>query len=205
MRGKFKDKLVLDLPFKWAGTSYVDQIKNIQVDPQFQMEIINNDNNSQVIFIIPKASTDPIKVTYEVDQKIGNPSIVYETIVRDDLVHAPGYGIFATPCELKEADKVKILINWANLDSTWKTLSSYGASSNLKLNITVPELLHAIYVAGKIRLYNIGTDSSPIFLSLYGRFDMKDQTILSDLKEIINSQRRFFNDFVFTYYAISRI
>ncbi len=204
-RGKFKDKLVLDLPFKWAGTTYTNQIKNIQVDPQFQMEMIKKDNNSQVILIMPKASTDPIKVTYEVHQKVGNPSNVHETIVRDDLVHAPGYGIFATPYELNETDKVKIIINWVNLDSTWKTLSSYGASSNLKLNITAPELLRAIYVAGKIRLYNIGTDSSTIFLSLYGRFDMKDQRILSDLREIINGQRRFFNDFDFPYYAISLI
>jgi predicted metalloprotease with PDZ domain len=205
LSGKFKDKLVLDLPFKWAGTTYTDQIKNIQVDPKFQMEMIKKDNSSQAIFTIPKASSDRIKVTYEVHQKVDNPSDVHEAIVRNDLVHAPGYGIFATPFDLNENDKIKVTINWVNLDSKWKTLSSHGANSNLSLNITAHELLHAISVAGKIRIYNIGRDSQPVLLSLYGSFDIADQKIASDLEEIINSQRTFFNDFDFPYYVISLI
>ncbi|PPE03327.1 hypothetical protein [Holospora curviuscula] len=146
-----------------------------------------------------------VKITYEVHQKIGNPSNVHEAIVRDDLVHTTGYGIFATPFDLNENDKINVAIKWINLDSKWKTISSHGAKSNINLNITAPELLHAIYVAGRIRVYNVGTDSQPILLSLYGHFDIEDKRIASDLREIINSQRAFFNDFDFPYYAISLI
>jgi predicted metalloprotease with PDZ domain len=205
LRGKFKDKLVLDLPFKWAGTTYIDQIKNIEVNPKSWVELKQENNNSQAIISIPKTSNDSVKITYEIHQKAGNPSNVHEAIVRDDLVHAPGYGIFATPYGLNESDKINVTIKWVNLDSKWKTISSYGAKSNISLNITPPELLHAIYVAGKIRMYNVSTDSQPIILSLYGRFDIEDQRITSDLKEIINSQRAFFNDFDFPYYTISLI
>lgn len=205
LRGKFKDKLILNLPFKWAGTDYVDQIKNIEVNPKTSIELMKENNNSQAIISIPKTSNDSIKITYEIHQKAGNPSNVHEAIVRDDLVHAPGYGIFATPYDLNESNKINVTIKWVNLDSKWKTLSSYGAKSNIILNITPPELLHAIYVAGKIRIYNAGTDDQPIFLSLYGNFDIEDKKIISDLGEIINSQRAFFNDFDFPYYAISII
>lgn len=205
LRGKFKDRLVLDLPSKWAGTSYVDQIKNIEVNPKSSIELKQANNNSQAIISIPKNSNNSVKITYEIHQKAGNPSNVHEAIVRDDLVHAPGYGIFATPFDLNESDKINVTIKWVNLDSKWKTVSSYGAKSNINLNIAPPELLHAIYVAGKIRKYNVGTDSQPIILSLYGGFDIEDQIITSDLREIINSQRAFFNDFDFPYYAISLI
>jgi hypothetical protein len=181
LKGDFKDKLVLDLPSRWAGTSYVDQIKNIEVSPNYSVELKQENNNSQAIISIPKTSNNLVKITYEVHQKIGNPSNVHEAIVRDDLVHTTGYGIFATPFDLNENDKINVAIKWINLDSKWKTISSHGAKSNINLNITAPELLHAIYVAGRIRVYNVGTDSQPILLSLYGHFDIEDKRIASDL------------------------
>ncbi|WP_371220481.1 M61 family peptidase [Orientia tsutsugamushi] len=205
LRGKFKNKLVLDLPSKWAGVSYVDQIKNIEVNPNSCVELKQENNNSQAIISIPKTSSNSVKITYEIHQKAGNPSNVHEAIVRDDLVHTPGYGIFATPFDLNENDKINVTIKWINLDSQWNTISSHGAKNNINLNITAHELLHAIYVAGRIRVYNVGPDSQPILLSLYGHFDIEDKRMASDLGEIINSQRAFFNDFDFPYYAISLI
>ena len=67
------------------------------------------------------------------------------------------------------------------------------------------ELLHAVYIDGNVRMYQISNNSSPVFLSLYGTFDMNDQKIVHDLNEIIKSQRAFFQDYEFPYYAISLI
>lgn len=177
LKGDFKDKLILDLPSRWAGISYVDQIKNIEVSPNFPLELKQENNDSQAIILMPQTSNNLIKITYEVHQKAGNQSDVHEAMVRSDLVHSPGYGIFATPFDLNENDKINVIIKWTNLDSKWKTVSSHGAKSNINLNITAPELLHAIYVAGRIRVYNVGTDSQPVFLSLYGSFDIEDKRI----------------------------
>lgn len=166
----------------------------------------NSQKISQAIIELPKkSSTKKIKITYEIHQKQGNPSDVHEAIIRKDIIHSPGYGIFITPSNLNENDKVSVVINWINLNKDFKTLSSYGANKKINFKTTMPELLHAIYVAGNIRLYDIGSKSQPIFLSLYGNFDINDKKIKSDLKEIINSQRKFFGDSDFPYYAISLI
>lgn len=116
LKGNFKDKLVLDLASRWACTSYVDQIKNIKVSPNYSVELKQENNNSQAIISIPKTSSNTVKITYEVHQKIGNPSDVHEAIIRDDLIHAPGYGIFATPFDLNENDKINVAIKWIKLD-----------------------------------------------------------------------------------------
>ena len=63
LRGKFKNNLVLDLPSKWAGSTYIDQIKNIEVNPNPSVELKQENNNSQAIISIPKISI--IKATPE--------------------------------------------------------------------------------------------------------------------------------------------
>ena len=207
LKGKFEDKLILNLPSKWAGTSYIKQITNVQVSSNAnhaKLALIEKDDTYQAIIGIPNLS-DQIKISYEIHQKPDNPSNVHEAIIRDNLVHAPGYGIFATPDDLSETTKIRMIINWRAFNQSWKTISSYGISSSLNLNITVPELLHAVYVAGKIRIYKISDHPNPVFLSLYEHFDIEDQKIVSDLSKIINSQKAFFNDFDFQYYAISLI
>jgi predicted metalloprotease with PDZ domain len=121
------------------------------------------------------------------------------------LFHAPGYRIFSVPSDITKIDKRNIAINFMNLDFNWKTISSHGIKDSIVLNITFQDLLQSFYAAGKIRIYSIGNNIQPIFLSLYGNFSIEDQQIALDLKEIINSQRTFFNDFDFSNYTISLI
>ena len=56
-----------------------------------------------------------------------------------------------------------------------------------------------------MRIYQIANNKNPVFLSLYGSFDIKDSSIVSSLQEIVKTQRTFFNDHDFPYYAISLI
>ncbi len=78
-------------------------------------------------------------------------------------------------------------------------------SQFLNFTAKAQELLHAIYVAGNLRIYQIADNKNPVFLSLYGSFDIKDSLIVSSLQEIVKTQRSFFNDHDFPYYAISLI
>lgn len=204
IRGDIKDQLVVDLPCRWASGEYVEQLKEVKVDNFSYRIISNNELCNQLIIAISKP-TDRVIINYEVHQKKGDPAEVHQAIIRADLVHSVGYGIFAIPNDAREAGEVSFSIEWKEMPSKWKTISSYGIAQFLNFRAKAQELLHAIYAAGNLRMYQIADNKNPVFLSLYGSFDIKDSSIVSSLQEIVKTQRSFFNDHDFPYYVISLI
>lgn len=204
IRGDIKDQLVVDLPCRWASGEYVEQLKEVKVDNFSYRIISNNELCNQLIIATPK-STDRVIINYEIHQKKGDPAEVHEAIIRTDLVHSVGYGIFAIPSDAEETDKISFNIEWKEMPNKWKTISSYGTAKLLNFTAKAQELLHAIYAAGNLRIYQIADSKNPVFLSLYGSFDVKDNSIVASLQEIVKTQRSFFNDHDFPYYAISLI
>lgn len=204
IRGDIRDQLSVDLPSRWASGEYLEQIKEVKVDNFSYRIISNNELCSQLIITIPKF-TDKVIISYEVHQKNGDPAEVHEAIIRQDLIHSVGYGIFAIPSDAKGTDKISFNIEWKEIPNKWKTISSYGTAKSINFTGKADELLHAIYAAGNLRIYQIADSKNPVFLSLYGSFDVKDNSIVSSLQEIVKTQRSFFNDHDFPYYAISLI
>ena len=204
IRGEIRSQLSVDLPSRWASGEYVEQLKEVKVDNFSYRIISNNELCSQLIITIPKF-TDRVIISYEVHQKNGDPAEVHEAIIRTDLVHSVGYGIFAIPSDAEETDKISFNIEWKEMPNKWKTISSYGTAKLLNFTAKAQELLHAIYAAGNLRIYQIADSKNPVFLSLYGSFDVKDNSIVASLQEIVKTQRSFFNDHDFPYYAISLI
>ena len=202
--GEIRSQLIVDLPCRWASGEYVEQLKEVKVDNFSYRIISNNELCSQLIITIPKF-TDRVIISYEVHQKNGDPAEVHEAIIRTDLVHSVGYGIFAIPSDAEETDKISFNIEWKEMPNKWKTISSYGTAKLLNFTAKAQELLHAIYAAGNLRIYQIADSKNPVFLSLYGSFDVKDNSIVASLQEIVKTQRSFFNDHDFPYYAISLI
>ena len=204
IRGEIRSQLSVDLPSRWASGEYVEQLKEVKVDNFSYRIISNNELCSQLIITIPKF-TDRVIISYEVHQKNGDPAEVHEAIIRTDLVHSVGYGIFAIPSDAEETDKISFNIEWKEMPNKWKTISSYGTAKLLNFTAKAQELLHAIYAAGNLRIYQIADSKNPVFLSLYRSFDVKDNLIVASLQEIVKTQRSFFNDHDFPYYAISLI
>jgi predicted metalloprotease with PDZ domain len=204
IRGEIRSQLSVDLPSRWASGEYVEQLKEVKVDNFSYRIISNNELCSQLIITIPKF-TDRVIISYEVHQKNGDPAEVHEAIIRTDLVHSVGYGIFAIPSDAEETDKISFNIEWKEMPNKWKTISSYGTAKLLNFTAKAQELLHAIYAAGNLRIYQIADSKNPVFLSLYRSFDVKDNSIVASLQEIVKTQRSFFNDHNFPYYAISLI
>jgi predicted metalloprotease with PDZ domain len=198
IRGDIRDQLIVDLPCRWASGEYIEQMKELKVDNFSYRIISDNELCSQIIIAISKP-TDRVIINYEVHQKNGDPAEVHEAIIRTDLVHSVGYGIFAVPSDAKETDKISFNIEWKEIPNKWKTISSYGTVKSLNFKAKAHELLHAIYVAGNLRIYQIANNKNPVFLSLYGSFDIKDSSIVSSLQEIVKTQRLFFNDHDFPY------
>lgn len=65
-------------------------------------------------------------------KKTGNPSNVHETIIRQNLIHSPGYGLFTLPEDINDKDKIEFNIEWNNISDSWKIISDYGISKSFK-------------------------------------------------------------------------
>lgn len=204
IKGTLSKEVVIDLPYGWASISYIDQIKNIKLLNTNYKFTINKNNQHQLIATLPE-EINSLKFSYEIHQKSGDPSDVHETIIRKDLIHSTGYGMFAIPTDIADEKKIQFTLKWNNIPPTWQTNSSYGTDKLLKFSATSLELTHAIYAAGEMRIYQIADKNSPVFLSLYGKFDLEDHLIKSSLQKIIKTQRNFFNDHDFPIYAMSII
>ncbi|HJD61886.1 MAG TPA: M61 family peptidase [Rickettsia endosymbiont of Columbicola hoogstraali] len=146
-----------------------------------------------------------IRFSYEIYQKVGNPSDVHGTIIRQNLIHSPGWRLFATPRDLKKEDIVEYNVEWSNIPEAWQTISDYGLGKNIKFKATQIGLYDAIYAAGDLRVYKIVNKKNPVYLSLHGQFDLKDQEIASYTDKIIKDRRAFFHDNDFPYYLISLV
>jgi hypothetical protein len=200
--GKLANKVVINLPYAWASANYSKQITNINlIAPQGRLEL-NTQNDNQAIITLP-LKADTLHLSYDITQKLGDSLDVHEAIIHPNLIHLPGHGLFAIPDDL--TDTLKFNVTWQNIPAEWQILSDYGAGQTLNLNTSSDKLLHAMYIAGNLRVYQIATEASPVFLSIYGEFNYDDATIIKQLGEIIATQRGFFQDYNFPYYLISLI
>lgn len=202
--GSFSFPIIIDLPYKWAGTDYRKQIKNIKfANSNYQYKIQQNKDTFQLV-ITASDNLKSLKFSYDVHQKYNNPSDVMETIVRPHLIHTTGYGFLALPNDFNNKN-IKANINWENIPNNWKIISSHGIGNNINFIGSPKDLLHAFYIAGDVRLYQIMKGQTPVYLSLYGNFGLPDVKIIANTKKTIEVQRRFFKDYNFPYYLISNI
>lgn len=151
--GDIDDEVILDLPYAWASASYYQQIKNVKLEYPIGKLKFRNQNSNEAIFNIGKINV--IRLSYEIYQKAGNPSDVHGTIIRQNLIHSPGWGLFATPGDLKKEDIVEYNVEWNNIPKAWQTISDYGLGKNIKFKATPIGLYDATYAAGDLRLYKI--------------------------------------------------
>ena len=173
--GDMSGEVILDLPYAWASGSYYQQIKNVKLEyPIGKLQFRNQDSNEA---ILNTGNINIIRLSYEIYQKTGNPCDVHEAIIRQNLIHSPGYGLFATPSDLNGNDIVEFNIEWNNIPDSWKTISDYGLGKSVKFKVTPIELYSAVYAAGDLRVYKIVDQKNPVYLSLHGQFDLKDQEI----------------------------
>jgi len=201
--GDMSGEVVLDLPYAWASASYYQQIKNVKLEyPIGKLHFRNQDSNE---VILNTGKINIIRLSYEIYQKAGNPCDIHEAIIRSNLIHSPGYGLFATPGDLNGNDIVEFNIEWVNIPKAWKAISDYGLGKSVKFKATPVELYSAVYAAGDLRVYKIVDKKNPVYLSLHGQFDLKDQEIASCINKIIKGQRAFFHDNDFPYYLISLV
>ncbi|HJD55851.1 MAG TPA: M61 family peptidase [Rickettsia endosymbiont of Pyrocoelia pectoralis] len=201
--GDMNGEIVLALPYSWASALYFDQIKNIKLEyPIGKLQFEGRNGNKAVL---NTGKINIIRLSYEIYQKAGNSSNVHGAIIRQNLIHSPGYGLFTLPEDINDKDKIEFNIEWNNIPDAWKIVSDYGLNEGLRFKVKKEELLSALYAAGDLRIYKIIIQKNPVYVSLHGQFDLTDKEITSSIDKIIKGERAFFSDNDFPYYAISLI
>lgn len=201
--GDMEGEVVLDLPYAWASASYYQQIKDVKLEYPIGKLQFSNENGNRAVLNTGKINV--IRLSYEIYQEAGNPSDIHGTIIRQNLIHSPGYGLFTLPEDLNDKNKIEFNVEWNNIPKAWKTISDYGLDKSIKFKVLPVELYSAIYTAGDLRISKIVDQKNSVYLSLHGQFDLKDREISSYINKIIKGQRAFFHDNDFPYYAISLI
>lgn len=111
IKGSFSDKILINLPFGWAWAYYAQPIKNIKAVGLNGNFTVDKQDTHQLI-IDKLEDTNSVKISYEIYQKPEDPSEIYETIIRSNLVHTIEYGLLATPDDAKSEDKIEVSIRW---------------------------------------------------------------------------------------------
>lgn len=95
--------------------------------------------------------------------------------------------------------------NCSNVPIEWRSIASLDNKKTLNFTSTAFDFLHAIYAVGKTRIHKIQIfkKNKFVYLSLYGKFSIKDNLIKASLREVIINQKSFFNDNNFPFYLIS--
>jgi len=172
IKGDLSGKLIVNLPCKYTATIVSEDIRNIKCSYSDGSNCDFRINKHNEMIIAGRKYNKNIQVSYELYEKKDNIYNGQEIIIRKNLIYSAGSNIFATiGNNIKYTDKIQYSINWKNMPSDWKYISSHGVSNNLKFTSTLQNLGHAIYVAGNLRLYQINDQENPIFLSLCGDFD----------------------------------
>jgi len=198
--GKLSDKIVINFPHRWGGNKYDDQIKNIAfISPKIINKIENINSPQKTIHL--SQNSNHINFSYEIYKKNESLMNEHEDILYNDLIHVIGYGALAVPDDLEINKKIRFRLIWENIPKKWRTISSHGLSKHISFTGNPSQLLQAFYAAGQLRSYKIDN----LYLSFYGYFDLPDNLITSYLNEIIKTQRFFFKDHNYPYYAISLI
>lgn len=199
--GNFNDNVIFNLPHKWSNVSYIEQVKNIKVKDANVKFMVKQEKTHQLILKTPPAQS--LTITYELHQKKGDPSDIHETMIRHDIIHTTGHGLLITPEGTNQ--QLQVNIAWVDMPKAWKTMSSHGTKPLLSFTADKQGINHAFYAAGDLRLYESVHKEGPFYLSIYGQFKVKDKEISKQLSQIVNSQRQFFGDNQFPYFAVSLI
>lgn len=130
IKGTLSNQLIINLPSHWAGANYFKQLKNVKlIDCDFKFSVTQG-TDPQIVIDIPR-QVHSLKISYELHQKNGDPSNVREIIIRKDLIHSTGYGLFAVPDDAHIKDILGFSVKWKEMPSNWKSLSSHGAGASL--------------------------------------------------------------------------
>ncbi len=91
IKGGMSGKLVLDLPYKLASSSFVEQIDNIKLVNSTYKLRVSKESHHQLTITIPKP-VEEIAFSYEIHQKDpqDKSEVTLSTLINKNFIHSPG-------------------------------------------------------------------------------------------------------------------
>lgn len=174
--------------------------QGFQVSPQGSFTY--EKTNDPYIFLFD--IQEPIQLSYQACNNNRARSLD-SPIIESDFFHFYGSHLLALPVASKSpenANKSSVKINFSNLPQQVSCVSSYGANNcHFTLKDSIENLQNAIFAGGE-EIKTIYIKGHPVTILTKGswQFFKKDPSFY--IKRIIETQRRFWNDFHFPYYAV---
>lgn len=205
--GNHSGETIIQFPDNWGNGQQGKALKNIYLESEGVALSLTKEENPgyKKVKHKPQAS---LKLSYEIHSTLVEEQHlhwVHGAILEKDFIHATGHALFAIP-QVGENPTYKI--SWRNLAKEWAPVSSYGLNPEIEIKgeKAGEKLLHAIYIARKpSRLYQFKIHGHPVYVSLQGKFQEKDEDLLNHLKKITEAQRAFFSDYDFPFYFFSLV
>lgn len=203
--GNFKDKQIMELPYKWANNNYRQQINNIKILSQHKSFELDQTHSNQLTIYLIKPLKE-LEIAYEIHLPGDKQNFEEQSSIFDnDLLHVLGHNVFVLPGNILDSDRLKVKIKWNDLPNNWQIYSSFGDGNAQEFVVSEEQLLHSIYIAGKPRIYKKFIENKVVNFSIYGKFDFTDEIMIDNAVRIIASQRNFFNDYGYKNYLVSII
>lgn len=187
----------------WGEVNLYDCIQNIKVSDTGAIIQKLPDSNIIQIQTIPAKH---VEISYEIVQDFkgeGNVQNYYRAIINKEYFHLFGHRIYMIPdYYFASKQKEEIEITWATNDVV--TQHSFGMANSGTYIVTQEELLESIAVGGDFRRLKIKLDGMDLFFLTRGDWaNFTDQDLENTLKDIIENQRAFWNDYKDDIYTIT--
>jgi predicted metalloprotease with PDZ domain len=175
-------------PSEWGGCDYTPQIDYI--GSKATTVLGEPKPNVKVISYAPGTQ---VELQYKILPQVARPNnLVNSAVITPNLIHIPGYGLFALPW-LQNVKHVNISLAWEGFSPTSQIATSFGIGANQTFRGSQKDQ-HSLFVAGDIRLYSRLVGANKAHFSFSGAFGFEDEALVEQLMGIIVSQRSFFKD-----------
>lgn len=146
-------------------------------------------------------------------QLVPSPAVVesdsssyYRPLSGNGFLHLIGETGLLWPTSQDERTSALIGLSWNGFaEAGWNVISSFGAEQDgLEVRTTLREFLHALFLAGPLRLYEELIEGAEVRFALFGddlRFD--DEEFVDLATRIVRAEREFFDDHEPPYFLIS--
>lgn len=193
------------LPNEYGGQFNLEGIK-------FLKTLTNNsfiyETAKPEVKIIKHPPGEIIKLYYQVEEirdddiELGNH---YMTILNRKYFHFLGETFFIIPAWDWYAE-YNFRITWKRLPLTWNLANSFGVNEKIQtIKTELWKFRSSVFTGGDFRIIKKEIKDYPVFIAVREKWRFPDDDFGNLVKDILNTQRNFWNDFDFPFFLITVI
>ncbi|MBK7872117.1 MAG: hypothetical protein IPJ74_16300 [Saprospiraceae bacterium] len=202
--GNQKGNTLLHLPNEWAGQQKLYQAITELTAISVHTTIFSTENPSEYRVKFPANSKVILSyvLTKDWDGPLQYP-MYFRPIIVPDYFYFEGYsGLVYPDMENEENFRCKISYKgFSQKDFFGNSYFSLSESQTFPTNIQ--DLLNSFFCAGDFRSKEIKTESGKVVIALRGKFNFEDEEAFTMISNIIQAERKFWNDPGVPYFFVT--